>query len=68
MGKRFEEIASEVISCIAVNEDIVCKGCIFAKDPQSSYCEVYHEGYKDKPNNIYFDGEPCKYRREGSNQ
>ena len=64
MGKRFEEIASEVISCIAVNEDIVCKGCIFATDPKSSHCDVYHDGYKDKPNTIYFNGEPCKYRRE----
>ena len=64
MGKRFEEIASEVISCIAVNEGIVCKGCIFATDPKSSHCDVYHDGYKDKPNTIYFNGEPCKYRRE----
>ena len=61
---RFKDIGNESFRCISVHSDIVCKGCIFAKDPQSSYCEVYHEGYKDKPNNIYFDGEPCKYRIE----
>ncbi|MDL2301142.1 hypothetical protein LJC58_02180 [Lachnospiraceae bacterium OttesenSCG-928-D06] len=69
---RIDEIEQEKIGIRAVNEDIVCKGCIFStgstpfdNTPYKSYCTVYsRDNGKIKPKSVYFEGAPCKYRRE----
>ena len=69
--ERFIEITEEPIGVVSVNNSIVCVGCIFANGstpfddtPYKSNCAVYsRESGRNKPNAIYFDGKPCKYRR-----
>lgn len=45
-------------------EGVTCRGCIFSnKAPDKCSCEVYPYP-KTKPDSVFLDGEPCKYRRE----
>lgn len=58
-----------------VNPNIVCIGCRFAygeppfeDTPFKSNCEIYPNSSGEiKPNEIYFDGEKCKYRVDKEN-
>lgn len=69
--KRIKEIQEEKLGIASVHKDIVCIGCIFARGstplddtPYKSNCAIYSvESGKIKPNEVYFDGKPCKYRR-----
>ncbi len=70
--KRAKEIAKEHIGVIPVKNDIVCIGCVFSKGstpfddtPYKACCEIYsNDNGKTKPNEVYFEGKSCKYRRE----
>ena len=69
--KRMKELQAEQLGAVGVNKDIACVGCIFARGstpfddtPYKSNCAIYSvESGKIKPNDVYFDGKPCKYRR-----
>ena len=70
--KRSEELQEEKIGVVAVCDNIVCQGCIFSTGstpfddtPYKSYCAIYsRDKGKIKPKDVYFNGAPCKYRRE----
>lgn len=71
-NQRMKEVQEEKLGVIGVNDNIVCKGCIFANGstpfddtPYKSNCAIYtREDGRDKPNEVYFNGAPCKYRKE----
>lgn len=49
---------------ISASDHIVCKDCLFVeRTPENSYCKVYTGKTGMKPHNVYFYGEPCKYRK-----
>lgn len=70
--ERVTQLQEEPLGVVAVCDDIVCKGCIFSTGstpfddtPNKSYCAIYtRDSGKMKPKDIYFNGAPCKYRRE----
>ena len=70
--KRTKELQEEKLGAVGVNETIACIGCIFAKGstpfddtPYKANCAIYSvESGKDKPNEVYFNGASCKYRRD----
>lgn len=58
-GERFE---ADMAPTFPSNE-IVCKGCAFARPGligfKNAYCRMYEEG---KPNEILFQNAPCQFR------
>ena len=59
-----ERLKDEMFGGISVSKHIVCKGCLFVeRTPENSYCKVYTGKTGMKPQNVYFHGEPCKYRK-----
>ena len=61
--KRIKEIELERFGSWSDNGK-ACKGCIFSNGfPDQCTCSIY-SGSKLKPDNVFLEGEHCKYYRE----